>query len=185
MAVPDWTKTEDWDALYFGDKRVPGVPRVEVTLPTGLDLKKGRGRHKARAVDKGAPPAEVRIEIELQPSELAAFEAFVPLLRPRDATQARPKLEIAHPQTSIWGIASVMVGKVSSPHPRPGGTFRVQIEAHEAVEQPKKVTKPSKVVTSSEFNGIEDMEGLISRLTPATEQEALQSFDSSAGLVSQ
>lgn len=142
MPAPDWWRSEDWDALYLGGKKFPGVARVNVALPSGLDIQKPKGGKRATIRDEGAPPAELDIEVELLPKELVEFEALIPLLRPRSKNGARDPLEIGHPQARLWGINVVTIGEVGAPHPQRGGTYKVNITAHEWAPAPTAVKKP-------------------------------------------
>jgi hypothetical protein len=60
MPVPNWRRTPDWNTLYLGGVAVVCIAaRVKVKLPSGLDIKKGRGKKKATITDNGDPPARV------------------------------------------------------------------------------------------------------------------------------
>lgn len=143
MTVSDWTQDPDWEILFLGKHRMPGVARVEIKLPSGLDVQKAHGRKKARIRDVGLPPAEVSITLELLPGEeMAAFESVINTLRPRGKAIARPSLQIHHPNAKLWGVSTVKIGTISSPQPGPGGSFIVNIDAIEHVEAPTKIKKP-------------------------------------------
>lgn len=146
MSTPDWTIDEAWDVLVLGEVRVPGVARVKVTLPSGLDKKKPKGGGKARIRDLGAQPAELSIEVQLLPEEMAEFEArIVPKLRARSVGGVAQKLSITHPNAALWGVNQVKIGKVGSPMPSSGGGYVIEFEAIEHVDHPKRVKKPDEV----------------------------------------
>jgi len=176
MTLPDWTKVEDWDALYLNSRRVPGVVKVNVELPSGLDKKKARGRRKTRITDDGAPAAEVDITVELLPEECEAFESFVNLLRPRQDSTPREPINAGHPALAFWGIYKLLIGKVRSPHPTQGGTFIVNISAEEWVPEPKKTAKPKNKPAEASTTTA-DVDALIADLTPAQQAAALSSFE--------
>lgn len=142
MPLPDWTKTEDWDALYLGGRRVPGVATVQVKLGGGIDTKKSKGRKRSKPKDVGIEPARLEIEMELQPSEIEAFETFVRVLRPIQRGTPREPIEITHPQARLWGINVVLIGDIEVPHPGPGGDLFVSFVAIEWAK-PDKVKKAS------------------------------------------
>lgn len=143
MPLPDWTRTEDWEVVFLGKHRLPGVARVEVKIPSALDKHKPRGAKKARIRDVGAQPADVSIELELLPSEMAQLESVMNTLRPRAANGVQNALIIGHPMCRLYGVGTVKLGEVSSPHPGPGGAFLVKISATEHVDGPKKIKKPA------------------------------------------
>jgi hypothetical protein len=132
VPVSSWIETEDWEILFLGGKRMPGVAHVVIKLPSGLDVQKARGKKKARVKDVGLPPAEVSITLELLPGEeMAALERVINTLRPRGASIARPTLKIIHPNARLWGVSTVKIGEIGSPQPGPGGSYTVSINAIE------------------------------------------------------
>lgn len=143
MPVADWTKAEDWDVLFLGGKRMPGIAKVTLSLPSGLDVQKPKGGKAARISDDGTPPAELSIELTLQPHEMEAFRAVHPILRPRAKSGAREPIEIAHPQAALWGVNVVTVGPIESEPPESGGVYTCSFTAYEWVPAPVKV-KPKK-----------------------------------------
>jgi hypothetical protein len=145
MPIADWTTSPDWDTLYVGGKPIEcAVVRVTVKLPSGLDIKKGKGKKKATITDDGDPPAEVDIEIELLPKHLPKFvQEIVPILRPQAKGASRPPLEIGHPNTRLWNINVITPGEISSPMPTSGGTWVISIKAHEWCPAPSTVKKKS------------------------------------------
>ena len=142
MPTPDWVTTEDWDALYLGDVRMPGTARVEVDMPSGVDIKKPKGGRRARVRDTGSPPAKLDIELILMPSDMPAFERYLPILRPRAIDGVMDPISIAHPNARLWGINVVLVDSISSPMPTTGGWLKIRIKAVEWVPEPKAVKKP-------------------------------------------
>ena len=141
MPLPDWTRQQDYNVLYLGGVFVPcAVARVEVKLPSGLDIKKGKGKKKATITDDGDPPAEVDIEVDLLPQHLSEFaQKIIPLLRPQAKGAGRPPLEIAHPNTRLWGINVITPGEISSPMPASGGVWTISIKSHEWAPAPQQV----------------------------------------------
>lgn len=142
MAVADWTRTEDWDALYLGGERMPGVARVEVKLPSGIDKQKPKGAKKARLRDIGAPPAEISVELELLPDEMADLEKVMPMLRPKAKDAPHDVLAVKHPNTLLAGVSLVMVTEVSFPQPKSGGSYVLKFGLIESVPKPATVKKP-------------------------------------------
>ncbi|MFO7179582.1 MAG: hypothetical protein DIU78_012870 [Pseudomonadota bacterium] len=144
--MADWLKTTEWDTLYLGGAAVPcAVAQVEVKLPSGLDIKKSKGRKKATLTDDGDPPAKVRVKFFLLPRHLEAFKTqVIPLLRPRGKSEARPPVEIGHPNTAFWGITAITPGELTSPMPARGGMWVVEAELVEWCPAPPVVKKPPK-----------------------------------------
>lgn len=141
MATSSWVATEDWEVLILGEKRMPGVARVEVTIASGLDVQKPKGAKRAKIRDTGTPPASLSIELEFNADELAQLEDAIGLLRPRSASGPRQPLAITHPQARLWGIAVVVVGSIGAPQPRAGGSYVLRFDATEWAPEPKKVKK--------------------------------------------
>lgn len=175
MPAPDWWRTEDWDALYLGGKRIPGVARVNISLPSGLDIQKPKGGKKATIRDEGAPPAQLDIEVELLPEELQEFESHIPLLRPRSKNGARDPLEIGHPNARLWGINVITVGEVSAAHPTTGGTYTVHIQAHEWAPAPTPVKKPQNKPRDGDPENW-NVQALIDEIRPARSGGAQANF---------
>jgi hypothetical protein len=177
MLVPDWTKDESWEILYLSGKRMPGVARVEIQLPSGLEVHKPRGGKKARIKDIGVPPAEIDIELELLPAEMPALQRVIDLLRPRAASGACKPLEIAHPNAAMWGINIIKIRDIGSPQPGPGGSFTLKLSAYEHVDAPKAVKKPAEKPQSddpSEWN----VGPLIDELRPSRQGAPQANFSS-------
>lgn len=145
MSLPDWNVEDAWDVLYLGGTWIPGVARVHVTLPSGLDVQKPQGGKGASIADDGAPPATLTIEIEFVDNEtLNDFARVVPLLRPVAKGKARDPLEITHPNAQLWGIDVVTIADISSPSPSPGGSMIITINAVQWFPAPTPAKKPAK-----------------------------------------
>lgn len=142
MPLPNWTSTADWDTLYLAGQALAGIARVDVDLESGLDVQKPKGSQKAAIKDEGAPPAKIKVELEFTFPQLEQFEKQVGLLRPRAVNGSRAPIEAAHPLLKLWGINVVTIGSITSPSPRAGGSFTVQIDMVEWVASPKKIKKP-------------------------------------------
>lgn len=137
----DWTKTPDWERLKIdGRDLVCAMVNVVVRLDSGVDVKKAKGKKKARVTDDGEPPAEIDIEILLKPEHLPGFAAFRNVFRPRAKSAAREPIQFAHPNTEFWGITAVTIKTVDSPMPEPGGLWRVSAKAIEWAAEPSEVT---------------------------------------------
>jgi hypothetical protein len=137
-----WLTSDDWNVLLLGDARMPGVASVEVEMPSGVDVKKPKGGRRARVRDTGSPPAKLRIELTLMPEDMAQFQRYLPILRPRGANGVMDPISIGHPNARMWGINNVLVDEISSPMPTTGGYLRIKIKAVEWVPAPKAVKKP-------------------------------------------
>ncbi len=176
MAVPDWISSSDWDDLYLAGAKMPGVARVSISLPTGVDVKKPKGGRRAKLRDCGAPPCKIRIQLELMPDELPEFEAeVVPLLRPRAADGLSDPVEIAHPNARLWGVHVIVVEEVDAPHPDAGDSLKVSFNAREWAPQPTKVGKGT---DKPKDDGSDDwnVQPLIDRLRPKRAGAAAANF---------
>lgn len=176
MPIADWTAGDDWDTCYLAGKALPGTARVNVRMKSGIDTKKAKGAKKATQKDTGAPPAQVRIELELMPDELSEFEReVVPLIRPRNLFAPRDPLEIAHPMTRLWGINVVIGGEIESEHPKPGGTKVVTFTVEEYADPTKvnkSATKPKDDNEDQDWN----VQPLIDALRPGKAGAAAANF---------
>jgi hypothetical protein len=168
MAIPDWTNTEDWDVLYLGEKKCPGVATVSISMKSGIDTRKPRGGKKAAQKDVGAPPAQVDIELEMMPNELDEFSnEIVPLLRPKNVFAPRDPISIGHPQARIWNVNVVIGGEIKSPHPTTGGTIKVSFTVEEWAPQPTTVNKSAdKPKDDNDQDGHWNVRPLIDALRP-------------------
>jgi hypothetical protein len=71
-----------------------------------------------------------------------AFETqVIPLLRPKGKAEARPPLEIGHPNTRLWGVNVITPGEIDSDMPESGGVYTCKFEAHEWCPSPPTVKK--------------------------------------------
>jgi hypothetical protein len=164
-SLPDWRRTAAWDTLYLAGKPLPGIARVDIELPSGIDVQKPKGGKKAVVKDDGVPPAEISVELEMLPENIQAFEVLVNTLRPRGLTKPREPVEITHPLCKLWGINAVQVGQLSTPSPRAGGSFVANIQLIEWVPQPKTPKKPkNKPAASAKAGDFSDLDKLTSEL---------------------
>jgi hypothetical protein len=177
VPVSSWIATEDWETLFLDGKRMPGVAHVDIQLPSGLEVHKPRGKKKARIKDVGVPPAELDIELEVLPEEMAALERVVNVLRPRAANGARKSLQIAHPNAKLWGVNVIKIRNVGSPQPGPGGSYRLKFSAYEHVEAPTKVKKPAAKPANGDPDEW-DVDPLIDPLRPSQNKAPQENFSS-------
>ncbi len=143
------SQNNDWDVVILAGQELPGYAKVDVVLPTGLDVQKARGAKGATIRDTGDNPAKVKIRTALEDrEELDALQAMVPLLRPRGKTSARDPLTIVHPNANFWGITAICIEEVSSPHPTALGGWEIVIDAIEWLP-PAKVKSQAKSPTDT------------------------------------
>lgn len=176
MPVKDWTRTDAWETLYLAGKRMPGVARVDITLPSGLEVQKARGKKKARIRDAGVPSADVSIELELLPEEMADLERVVNTLRPRSTGGPHQALEIGHPNAAMWGVNLVKIKSIGSPTPSPGGSFTLKISAIEHTDTPTKVKKPKTTKPADGGDEAWNVDPLIDGLRPGNTNAAALNF---------
>lgn len=175
MPVADWGVSQEWDVLILGGVRMPGVARVKVKLPSGLDVRKPKGGKKGRVRDGGVQPARVDIELELFADEMGELQQVIPKLRPRAVGAPQEALSISHPNCRLWSINLVKIGDIGSPMPKTGGTFTLDISAVEHVPQPAKV-KPAKKTSEGDWNTKPLIDALDER--PSVNGAAQQNFSS-------
>lgn len=177
MPASDWTRSEDWDVLYLGGQRLPGVARVDVKLPSGLDVQKPRGGKKASIKDSGAQPARLSVQLEMLPEDLDEWDRVLSSkIRPAQANAGQKKLEIAHPQARMYGVNMVRVGDISAPMPRSGGTYVVRMELLEHVDAPKAVKRETKKTAEGDWDVQPRIDALKER--PSQNGAAEQNFSS-------
>jgi len=174
VTIPNWTRTEDWDALYLGGKRIPGIASVDMSLGSGLDVKKPKGGAKATIRDEGTPPTELSVTVRMTHEELERFESVIPMLRPRAVNGSRPPLEIAHPQARLWGVNVVTCGPIEAPHPETGDLYVTTFKLTEWVPAPKKMkaSAPKK----PEDDGGWDVDPLVAANRPSRTGDAEANF---------
>jgi hypothetical protein len=175
MPIADWRSQEAWDYALIGGKAIAGIVRVDVELPSGLDVQKPKGGKKATIADEGTPPAELTIECEfVSPIQLENFQAnIMPLIRPPAKAGARDPLEFIHPNAQLWGINVITVGNISSPTPRAGGSMVITISAVEWAPAPTPAKKPAKKPATGDpaSEGWDNVDELINDLRPSQAAE--------------
>jgi hypothetical protein len=173
--IDEHMKTWDasWDVLILGGTRMPGIARVEIDAPTGIDKQKARSTKKARIVDSGIEAAVVSVELELDPSEFGELKTAMNILRPRGKTAPQRYLRIEHPLALVYSINQVMIGKIGTPQIGPGGNFFLHFEAIEHVPEPAKLKK-AKPATSNDAAGWAGIQDRIDKLNqrPSSAVEA-------------
>jgi hypothetical protein len=136
-----------WDVVYFGGKPCQGIAKVSLNLGADIDKRRKKGQKKSRAVDCGAKPAELEIELTLRPSEIDGFVSdFVPLLFSLSKTSAQNPIAVGHPSLEIWGLDLFVVQSLSQPHPS-GGFLKLSIKATEWSPEPKVISTKQIVVS--------------------------------------
>lgn len=149
MTLVHWNDAESpagaWDFVWLGGMLLAGIAKVSVKLSSDLDVKKPQGGTGATIADKGDPPAEIVIELNLaNQNELNQLETMRSKLRPKSKSGARDPLEIVHPNPNFWGITAVTVKDIDSPSPDAVGGWNITITCVEWFPAPKKTPKPSK-----------------------------------------
>jgi hypothetical protein len=182
MATPNWVTEQDWDTLILGGERMPGAARVEVDMRGCLDKRKARGARRSKPRDTGAQPAQVDIELTLLPADMPEFERRLPVIRPRASGAPMDPLAIAHPNTRLWGVNSVLIDSVSSPMPTTGGYLRIRIKALEWVPEAKAVKKPKTAPKEGSGKSAKELADALNQLPmsqnpPAVEENFFQGAD--------
>ncbi len=142
-----------WDVVYLAGQACPGIAEVSLNLGADIDKRRKKGQKKSRAIDCGAKPAELSIDLTLRPSELEPFVSkFVPLLFSLNKTAAQNPIAVGHPSLEIWGLDLFVVQGLSQPHPK-GGFLKISIKAVEWVPDPP-VISPVQKITTADFQDL-------------------------------
>lgn len=187
MPLPDWVKTEDWDALRLGGKRVPGIAKVKAKLGCGLDIKKPKGGKKGTIKDDGDPLAELEVELDMSHQDVVEFAALVPIIRPVAKGGARDPLQIEHPEAALWGIFNVTVGDIDSDHPESGGRKKITLKLIEWAAAPVTVKSSAKQPDDAADRGAwgalvgDSVDRFINSIRPAPAEPPTKKPSASAG----
>lgn len=121
-----------WDTLVLGGKRMPGVARVKLKLPTGIHKRKGRGKRGAHLKDEGAEPRECLIDIIIETAEdrLLADDLRDFICGRANGDPSEP-LAILHEGANYFRIQNVVLGDVEVDHPDPVDGWHWQLQAFE------------------------------------------------------
>ncbi len=121
-----------WDTLVLGGKRMPGVAKIKLKLPTGIRARKARGKRGAGLKDEGAVPRELSIELTLETAEdrLLADDLRDFICGKANGDPSDP-LEIKHDGANYFKITSVVLGDVEVDHPDPVEGWKWQLQAFE------------------------------------------------------
>lgn len=132
--APDWTGTDDqsWDSCIIGGYFLPGRVFVKVVKGGGLATQKGVGLAGAYVKDNGPPPAKITIDILLvNKADLAVWNDTYPNLAPPAPGVPRPSHDILHPQTSMAGVKSILIDKITFNPPTAKKGWPIQLECLE------------------------------------------------------
>ena len=117
-----WNSPEEdgspWTILILAGKRLPGFARVDVSLPSGLDIRKRRGKRGGFVKDEGDPPRRLKARLQIfTPEDLLLLDDFRDLLISGTVSGARDPLTIQHPLANFLGIHTVVLGDAEFPQP--------------------------------------------------------------------
>lgn len=139
--IPHWNDQDEqavretqgsWDVCYLGGSDLPGIARVDVEYPCGIDRQKPRGKRAAKLRDVGDEPMRIKIRLQITTrNELVALGDTITLLNPRAKGSSRNPLEIIHPNANAWGITVVVLGNIKSSQPTAKDGWIIEIEAFE------------------------------------------------------
>jgi hypothetical protein len=109
-----------WNSVNLGGTVLPGICEVSVRQKRRVQQKKAAGADGSTPTFIGLDPAEVSIRVRLWTAEqFNAFDNLRSVIFPRMNKGQPPALDIVHPLTAHYGIASIIV--VSLDGPSPGG----------------------------------------------------------------
>lgn len=118
-AIPSIDEDPDaWDTLVLGGETLPGVVVVEPTTKRDFDIKKAKGKTKAKIENQGDPPRKFNVTWQFSSSEWAEVQRIWPLvIDPRKSANAKDisPLEVVHPTLALHGIRTVAVEEANGP----------------------------------------------------------------------
>jgi hypothetical protein len=123
MPLTHWNdgseRTERYYTAILGGKRLPGIVTVDVQLPSGLDIRKRRGKRGGFVKDEGDPPRKLKFRIRSDGSQadLLLLDDFRDLLIAATVSGARDPLALEHEWANFWGIHTVILGDADLPMP--------------------------------------------------------------------
>lgn len=135
-----------WDYVIIGGETSPGVARLDVRVPSGVDVQKAKGSKKSFTVDEGDPPIEMELTLQLQPDDLEEFFLYIfPFFRPSGKATGRDPFTIEHPMAALVGVTNVIAQDCDLPQPKPGGLMVVSVDLVEWSPKPVEATTTGKV----------------------------------------
>jgi hypothetical protein len=125
MPIRSWSSADEergtWDTLVLGGKRIPGMARVKLKLPTGIKKRKATGKRGAGLNDVGSDPRELDIEIVI--NDTAEDRLLADDLRDfiigKASGDPMDPLEILHESANYFGVTAVVLGDCDIEHPDP------------------------------------------------------------------
>lgn len=123
MPIAHWNdgseRTERYYTAILGGKRLPGIVTVDVQLPSGLDIRKRRGKRGGVVKDEGDPPRKLKFRIRSDGSQadLLLLDDFRDMLISATVSGARDPLSLEHEWANFWGIHTVILGDADLPMP--------------------------------------------------------------------
>ncbi|HVU05234.1 MAG TPA: hypothetical protein VHE30_25975 [Polyangiaceae bacterium] len=142
MSTPSWVEdSTSWSTVKLAGKALPGCAKVTGEGGTDLDVPKAKGNDGARVRDNGYTPAELTMVCQFTDKHFGPLmEILIPLARPTGGKKRMP-VTIEHARTSVLGIHSVYVGKISTPDIDSLGIGSIQVGLVEWIPEPKKVKR--------------------------------------------
>lgn len=123
MPLTHWNdgteRTEPYYTAVLGGKRLPGILKIDLQLPSGLDIRKRRGKRGGFVKDEGDPPRRLkcRIRSDGNQADLLLLDDFRDLLIQGTVSGARNPLTLVHEWANYWGIHTVILGDADLPQP--------------------------------------------------------------------
>jgi hypothetical protein len=144
MSLPFWIEDVAvdslWDSLFLGGTTWPGVAIVEPEVSRSIDVAK-QANLPPTLTDKGYNPGKVKVQLVMwNLGQWEDFQEVIPNFHPRKANGLRYPLDILHPATSVLGIDTVYLEKISTKHPS-DQVYTVTLELLEWFPETKPGTK--------------------------------------------
>src|SRR5688572_2539594 len=87
-----------WDKLQLGGEQLPGMVRLKAATSHDFDIKKPKGKRKAKAKDSGDKPSTPEFEwLVWTREQWKEAQRLIPLLSPEKPGAAKSPLAAVHP----------------------------------------------------------------------------------------
>lgn len=110
---------QSWDEVMIGGKRLPGVAvPTNVDSPRDYDVKKAKGKAKAKVTNNGDPPRKPKIAWQFDPAESwnEANQIITEIIEPRKAGKKLDPVEVVHPLFARHGIRTCLIVNYDGPN---------------------------------------------------------------------
>ncbi len=132
------TDPSQFDTLWLGPHRAPGVARLTITNSRSVDVKKSKGSSGSNLTDNGSNPSTINITLSVLREESDELYDFVRAIDPKE-NSAKTPLDLSHPVATMADVRSVFVKKIVYSPYDPSTGYSVSIECVQWFPAPKPV----------------------------------------------